>query len=304
MPTDAPALPPLDPAPFAAALDAWLLEDGAGHDLTVACVVPEGAAGAAEVVVKQEGVVAGLALAAPLFQRLDPAARVTLRAEDGDTVSPGARLLRVTGRARALLSAERTVLNLLRHLSGVATLTRAYVEAVMSTGARVYDTRKTTPGWRVLEKHAVRAGGAENHRMGLSDALMIKENHLYAAFGRTGPAALVEAVARCRAGAPPGTPLHVEVETLEELEAVAALRPDVVMLDGFDLGDVRRAVKHVRGLPPPRPLLEVTGGVTLATIGAYAATGVQRISVGALTHSAPALDLSLRLLPPDAPSPA
>jgi nicotinate-nucleotide pyrophosphorylase (carboxylating) len=167
----------------------------------------------------------------------------------------------------------------------------------MATGVGIYDTRKTTPGWRLLEKHAVRCGGGRNHRQGLNDALMVKENHLYAAFGRTGPAALVEAIRRCRAAAP-GAPLYVEVEDLDELRAVAAERVDVVMLDGFELGDVRQAVKHVRGLPPPRPQLEVTGGVTLESVPGWAASGVQRISVGALTHSAPALDLSLRVRSP------
>jgi nicotinate-nucleotide pyrophosphorylase (carboxylating) len=226
---------------------------------------------------------------------LDPDAEVALHAADGDDVGPGAPVATFSGRARAVLSAERTLLNVLRHLSGVATLTRAFVEAVTATGAAVYDTRKTTPGWRELEKHAVLCGGGRNHRRGLADALMVKENHLYAAFGRTGPDALLEAVRRCRAGAPPGTPLYVEVETLAELEAVAAERPEVLMLDGFDLGEVRAAVRHVRTLAPPRPLLEATGGITLENVGAYAAAGVQRISVGALTHSAPALDLSLRV---------
>lgn len=291
-----PQAPTLDVDAFGPALSAWLEEDGAGHDLTVRAVVPESARVSAQVVAKQEGVIAGLPLAAPLFQRLDPSLEVTLTAEDGDVVSPGARVLTVAGSARAILSAERTVLNLLRHLSGVATLARAFVEATLATGVTILDTRKTTPGWRVLEKYAVRVGGAENHRLALNDALLIKENHLYAAFGRTGPVALVEAVRRCRSHAPAGTPLYVEVETLEELAAVAAERPDVVMLDGLELGDVRRAVKHVRALAPPRPLLEVTGGVSLASVEAWASTGVQRISVGALTHSAPALDLSLRVL--------
>lgn len=287
-------LPPLDPAPHLPFLRAALEEDGAADDLTARAVVPAERRATADVVAKQEGVVAGLALAAPTFRLLDPQARIELLAADGDEVGPGTRLLAVEGLARALLGAERTVLNVLRHLSGVATLTRAFVEATLATGVAVYDTRKTTPGWRLLEKHAVRCGGGRNHRLGLDDALMVKENHLYAAFGRTGPAALVEAVRRCRAHAPE-KPLFVEVETLEELHAVAAQGVDVVMLDGFDLGDVRQAVKHVRSLPPPRPLLEATGGLTLEDVGAWAASGVQRLSVGALTHSAPALDLSLRI---------
>ncbi len=276
-------------------LRAALAEDGAGHDLTVSAVVPEGALATGDVVAKEAGVAAGLALAAPCFRLLDPQARVEQHAHDGEDLAAGERLLTVTGRARAILSAERTVLNLLRHLCGVATHTRTFVEALLATGARLYDTRKTTPGLRELEKHAVRCGGGFNHRMGLADACMVKDNHLYAAFGRSGPAALVEAILRCRAAAPAGTPLYVEVETLEELEVVLAQRVDVVLLDGFELGDVRRAVKLVRALPPPRPLLEATGGVTLETVEAYAAAGVQRISVGAVTHSAPALDLSLRL---------
>jgi nicotinate-nucleotide pyrophosphorylase (carboxylating) len=287
-------LPVLDPEEYAPFLRAALEEDGAGHDLTAEAVVPSDRHVVADIVAKQEGVLAGLSLAAPTFHLLDPDARVEVHRADGDTVSPGAKVLTVEGRARALLGAERTVLNVLRHLSGVATLTKAFVEATMATGVEVYDTRKTTPGWRRLEKHAVLCGGGKNHRVGLDDALMVKENHLYAAFGKTGPAALMEAVRRCRAAAP-GRPLYVEVETLDELKAVAAEHVDVVMLDGFDLGDVRQAVKHVRTLPPPRPLLEVTGGVTLDTVEGWAASGVQRISVGALTHSAPALDLSMRI---------
>lgn len=292
---DAPPIPALDVERFRPFLQAALAEDGAERDLTVNAVVPADRRVTADLVAKQSGVLAGLALAGPAVTLLDPGATVTLHAADGDDVGPGAPLATFTGQARALLSAERTLLNVLRHLSGVATLTRAYVEAVMATGAAIYDTRKTTPGWRELEKHAVLCGGGRNHRRGLADALMVKENHLYAAFGRTGPEALLEAVRRCRAGAPPGTPLYVEVETLAELKAVAAERPEVLMLDGFDLGEVREAVKHVRTLEPPRPLLEATGGMTLETVGAYAAAGVQRISVGALTHSAPALDLSLRV---------
>jgi nicotinate-nucleotide pyrophosphorylase (carboxylating) len=284
----------LDAVAFVPFLRAALEEDGAAHDLTATAVVPADARATAEVVAKQEGVLAGVALAAPAFRLLDPDAVVEELRSDGDTVSNGARVLTVRGRARALLGAERTVLNVLRHLSGVATLTSAFVEATMGTGAAIYDTRKTTPGWRALEKHAVRCGGGKNHRLGLNDALMVKENHLYAAFGKTGPQALVEAIRRCRAAAP-DKPLYVEVETLAEFEAVAAERVDVVMLDGFDLGDVRQAVKHVRTLVPPRPLLEVTGGVTLGSVEGWAAAGIQRISVGALTHSAPALDLSMRV---------
>jgi nicotinate-nucleotide pyrophosphorylase (carboxylating) len=202
-------------------------------------------------------------------------------------------VLTVTGPARAVLAGERTALNVLGHLSGVATLTRAYVEAVLATGARILDTRKTTPGWRALEKHAVRCGGGENHRLDLADAAMVKSNHLRAAFGREGPEAVREAVRRCRAALPGGTDLYVEVRTLEELDVACEEQASVVMLDNFDLGDVRRAVQRVRALPPPRPVLEATGGMRLDTVEAFAAAGVQRISVGAITKSAPAADLSL-----------
>jgi nicotinate-nucleotide pyrophosphorylase (carboxylating) len=240
-------------------------------------------------------VLAGLPLAGPVFRSLDPDADVTCHLEDGERVAAGSRVLTVRGLARAVLSGERTALNLLCHLSGVATLTAAFVEAAMATGVRILDTRKTLPGWRALEKYAVCCGGGENHRMDLADAAMVKENHLYAAFGRTGPDAIREAVTRCKAALPEGLPLYVEVENHEELEAAASAGASVLMLDGFDLGDIRRAVKTVRGLPPPRPELEVTGGVTLENVAAFAAAGAQRISIGALTHSAPALDLHLRV---------
>jgi nicotinate-nucleotide pyrophosphorylase (carboxylating) len=177
----------------------------------------------------------------------------------------------------------------------VATATRALVEATAGTGARILDTRKTTPGWRELERYAVRAGGGENHRADLADAAMVKENHLRAAFGRTGPEAIREAVRRCRASLPPGTTVYCEVETLDELDAAIEARADVVMLDGFDLGDVRRAVQRLRGVPPPRPRLEATGGVRLDTAPALAAAGVPRLSTGAITRGATILDLSRRV---------
>jgi nicotinate-nucleotide pyrophosphorylase (carboxylating) len=278
-------------------LDAALREDAAEHDLTTRALVPEEAQGSAEVVAKERGVLAGLPLVAPLLRQLDPTGAVEALAQDGDEVAPGTRVAVLRARSRALLAAERPALNFLRHLSGVATLTARFVEAVAGTRARILDTRKTTPGWRDLEKHAVRCGGGENHRMRLDDAAMLKENHLLASVGRTGPAAIAAAVERLRTALPPDVPLHVEVESLEELEAVLPLRPDVVMLDGLDLGDVRRAVVRVRASAEPRPLVEATGGVTLENVEALAATGVDRISVGALTHSAPALDLSMRFVP-------
>jgi nicotinate-nucleotide pyrophosphorylase (carboxylating) len=191
-------------------------------------------------------------------------------------------------------------LNVLRHLSGIATLTRRFVDAVAGLPVTVLDTRKTTPGWRDLEKYAVRCGGGKNHRLRLDDGAMLKENHLLASFGRTGPAAISEAVDRLRANLPKGFPLCVEVETLEELAAVVDEGAEILMLDGFSRDDLRRAVAAVKGAKGgkgAKPLLEATGGITLETVRAIAETGVDRISVGALTHSAPALDLSIRHRP-------
>jgi len=277
-------------------LDLALAEDHARADVTAEAVVADPDRRAtADVIARASGTLAGLPLAAPIFRMLDPEAVVTLHYEDGEGVGENAKILTVEGRARALLSAERTVLDFIGHLSGVATMTAAYVEAAMGTGVDILDTRKTTPGWRALEKYAVTCGGGVNHRMHLEDAAMIKENHLYAAFGRTGPDAIREAAKRCRAALPEGRILYVEVENLEELEAAIEAGADVAMLDGFDLGLIRQAVKRVREVPQPRPTLEITGGVNLENVGAYAATGVTRISIGRLTHSSPQLDVSMRV---------
>jgi nicotinate-nucleotide pyrophosphorylase (carboxylating) len=288
-------LPPLDVASHLPLLARALEEDRAHHDVTAAAVVPADRVVTAEVRAKAAGVLAGLPLAEPVFRALDPDATVERHAGDGDLVGAGTVVLTVRGRARAILSAERTALNLLCRLSGIATLTHAYVEATMGTGASILDTRKTTPGWRVLEKYAVACGGGVSHRMNLAEAAMVKENHLYAAFGRTGPEALREALARCRSRLPAGTPLLAEVEDQAELEAATEAGADVLLLDGFDLGAVRRAVRWIRERAPPRPEVEVTGGITLENVGAFAAAGAKRISVGAITQSAPALDLHLRV---------
>jgi nicotinate-nucleotide pyrophosphorylase (carboxylating) len=287
-----PALAIDDHLPFLARA---LEEDHAANDVTARAVVPADRAAVADVFARETLVVAGLPLAAAVFRILDDDAVVDLAVEDGEQVSAGTRVLTVSGRARAILAAERTALNLLGRLCGVATLTHDFVEAGLGTGARIYDTRKTTPGWRALEKYAVRCGGGENHRSDLADAAMIKENHLYAAFGRTGPESIREAIRRCRASLPAGTVVYCEVETLEELDAAAAEKADVILLDGFELGDVRRAVQRVRALPPPRPQLEATGGVRLDTVEALASAGVTRLSAGALTRSATIRDLSLRV---------
>lgn len=287
---------PLDLDALRPHLERALEEDHARSDLTAQAVVEDAERRVtADVVARASGTLAGLPLAEPIFRLLDPEVVVTLHYEDGEGVGENAKILTVEGRARAILSAERTVLDFLGHLSGVATLTAAYVEAALGTGVDILDTRKTTPGWRALEKYAVVCGGGVNHRMDLEDAAMVKENHLYAAFGHTGPDAIREAAKRCRAALPEGRILYVEVENLAELDAAIDAGADVAMLDGFDLGLIRQAVQRIRKVAPPRPKLEITGGVTLETVGAYAATGVSRISIGALTHSAPQLDVSLRI---------
>lgn len=226
---------------------------------------------------------AGLEAALRTFELAGPAVEVEARVEDGAVVEGGTVLAVVRGPARALLSAERTALNLLGHLSGVATATRALVDRVRGTRAAIVDTRKTTPGLRVLEKAAVRAGGGQNHRMGLHDAVLIKDNHV-AAVG-----SVAEAVRRARAHVGPDFRVEVEIESLEDLEGAIEAGADIVMLDNMDPASMREAVRRAAG----RCLLEASGGITLETVRAVAETGVDWISVGWVTHSAPGLDVAL-----------
>jgi nicotinate-nucleotide pyrophosphorylase (carboxylating) len=228
-------------------------------------------------------VVAGLACARQAVLALDPSAIFEAAVSDGDPVQAGTVIARVDANARALLSAERTALNLMGHLSGIATLTHAYVEAVAGTGATITDTRKTTPGLRALEKYAVRCGGGVNHRFGLDDAILIKDNHVAAAGG------VGNAIRRARAAAGHLVMVEAEVDGLDQLDQALAEGPDVIMLDNFSLDDLRFAVARAKGLVR----LEASGGVTLETVRAIAETGVDVISVGALTHSAPVLDIGL-----------
>ncbi len=297
-----PSIPVLDPAPHIDLLRRALQEDHAFSDLTSEVLVPAEASALAEIRFKQPGLVCGLPLLAPLFHLLDADAEVSCLCEDGARVAAGTVVAQVRGRARALLAGERTALNLLQRLSGIATQTAEFVEAAMASGVNVLDTRKTTPGLRLLEKYAVRCGGGHNHRLHLGDGAMIKENHLHAAYGTTGPEAVDRAVHALQQRLAPHTPLFVEVETLAELDAALAAgksrgRNLIVMLDDFDIKGIRQAVDRLRALPSPRPLLEITGGVTLETMGALAATGVHRISSGRITHSACALDISLKMRP-------
>jgi nicotinate-nucleotide pyrophosphorylase (carboxylating) len=260
-------------------------EDVGSGDVTTRATVPADARARARITQKQPGVVFGLDAAEATFRALDPGVRVERLAPEGEW-RDGGPVLDVGGRAAALLTAERTALNFLQRLSGVATLTARYVAAVEGTGARVLDTRKTTPGLRALEKAAVAAGGGTNHRAGLYDAILIKENHAAMAGG---VAAAVE-VARAIA---PGVPLEVECRSVEEVEEALAAGAPRLLLDNMDPAALRAVVARVDG----RAELEASGGVTLETIREIARTGVQFVSVGALTHSAPALDLSLLLEP-------
>ena len=262
---------------------AALAEDiGAGDVTTEATVAPD-AIGTAELLVKEAGVVCGLRVAETAFRALDPEIRFEALASDGDDVEPAAVVARLTGSERAILTAERVALNFVGRLSGIATLTRRYVDAVEGTGAAVLDTRKTTPGLRALEKDAVAAGGGRNHRFGLDDAVLIKDNHLRAAGSIAAAIALVRAA----------TDLSVEVECETLVQVVEALDAgvDAILLDNMSLEELRAAVALVDG----RARLEASGGVTLETIRAIAETGVDEISVGALTHSARSLDVSLEL---------
>jgi nicotinate-nucleotide pyrophosphorylase (carboxylating) len=265
-------------------LSAALAEDlGEAGDVTSDATIPEDARSTASLVARTAGVVAGLGIALRVFELVDGSVETGALVADGDQVEAGAVLARVAGPARSLLAAERVALNLLGHLCGVATATRALVDRVDGTGATVIDTRKTTPLWRSLEKRAVVAGGGGNHRMGLYDQVLIKDNHIEA----VGSAA--EAVRRARAHVGDTMKVEVEIESLDQLEAVIAAGADIVMLDNMPPAEMRRAVEIAGG----RVELEASGGITLETVRAVAETGVDFVSVGWITHSAPALDVAL-----------
>lgn len=268
-------------------IDLALDEDAGLGDVTSRAIFPPAHRSSAFIEARHEVVVAGLDVAARVFARVDPALKVTLPVRDGDRVRRGGVVLRVAGPTAALLTAERTALNFLQRLSGVATLTRRFVEAAAGTGVRIVDTRKTTPGWRALEKAAVRAGGGHNHRSTLGEHVLIKDNHLAAA------GSLARAVALARAEAPHVAKIEVEAATLAQVKAACRARADVILLDNLTPTQVAQAVALIAG----RALVEVSGGIRLDTLRAYALPGVDAISVGALTHSAPAADLSLTLRP-------
>jgi nicotinate-nucleotide pyrophosphorylase (carboxylating) len=259
---------------------AFLAEDVGNGDVTTTAVVPADASLSASLLLKEEGVLCGVEVAEAVFRELDPELELDALARDGDTTS--GEVARITGNARALLTGERTALNLLGRLSGVATLTRRYADAIAGTGAQILDTRKTTPGLRALEKLAVRTGGGTNHRFGLFDAILIKDNHVRLAGG------VAQAVLRAQGH---GLPVEVECETLDEVRQALDAGADAILLDNMAPAQLREAVALVAG----RATTEASGGVTVDTVRAIAETGVDFISVGALTHSARSLDVSMEV---------
>ena len=264
-----------------------LAEDAPWGDITSEALIPVEATATAELVAREPGVFSGGDVFAAAFRLTDPTTEIEVRVTDGTAFAPGDVLAVASGPARAVLTAERIGLNFVQRLSGVATLTAAYVAAVEGTGARIVDTRKTTPGLRAFERHAVRSGGGHNHRFSLSDAVMVKDNHL-AVLTRAG-LSVTEALREAKTKLPHTTHIEVEVDRLDQLDAVLAAGVGTIMLDNFSLEDLRAGVAHIAG----RATVEASGGVSLDTVRAIAETGVDVISVGALTHSARALDLGL-----------
>jgi nicotinate-nucleotide pyrophosphorylase (carboxylating) len=269
------------------AVQAALAEDVGSGDITTQATVPEAAAARAVMIAREPVVVVGLAVAEAVFQELSPTIQIEHGAKDGDRATAGQTLLRIHGSARALLAAERTALNFVQRLSGIATLTSQFVDAVKGTRAKILDTRKTTPGLRRLEKYAVRCGGGHNHRIGLFDHVLIKDNHL-AALQNELPNAVTAAVRLVREKYPKHK-IEVEADSLEQVEQALAAGADIILLDNMNLVQLRVAVQQARG----KAETEASGGVNLASVRQIAETGVDYISVGAITHSARAVDIAL-----------
>jgi nicotinate-nucleotide pyrophosphorylase (carboxylating) len=278
---------PLAPSTLRAFVDLALTEDLGPGDLTTRALFPKAVPAEAVITAKQAGVVAGLPVARAVFQQVDRRLKFRALVKEGERIKSGTVLAAIRGDGRSILTGERVALNFLQRLSGIATLTAQFVDAVKSARVAILDTRKTTPGLRLLEKYAVRIGGGRNHRFGLYDAILIKDNHL-ALHG-----SLADAVRRARSRAPRRRGVEVEAATLAEVEAAVRAGADAILLDNMSLDQLRKAVRLAGG----RVFLEASGGVTLANVRDVASTGVDAISIGALTHSAPALDLSLELTP-------
>jgi nicotinate-nucleotide pyrophosphorylase (carboxylating) len=270
-------------------IDRALAEDLGQGDVTTEALIPGNQQGTGFIVAKEEGILAGTEAATQVFHRVDPELKVEILLEDGTSVKPGSKVARVSGSIASILKAERIALNFLQRLSGIASETNRYVARVEGLPVRIMDTRKTTPGLRSLEKYAVSVGGGRNHRMSLGDGILIKDNHLAAL--RSQGLNIKDIIVKARQNAPQRLQVEVEVETVSEaLEAVKA-GADIVMLDNMNLEDMRNAVQSIHG----RALIEASGGITLDNVRAVAETGVDFISIGALTHSARALDISLEL---------
>jgi nicotinate-nucleotide pyrophosphorylase (carboxylating) len=270
-----------------------LAEDLGDHatadgDVTSFSLIPPDLVGKANFVARSAGVIAGLSAVALVLQAVSPQLKLKPCVSDGASLTAGQHLASVVGPIHLLLAAERTALNFLQRLSGIATLTRRYVDAIAGLPGKILDTRKTTPGWRLLEKYAVRCGGGHNHRLGLYDQFLIKDNHLAA--GQQRKLSIGEAIHQARAGA--ALPVEIEVDTLAQLSEALAAAPDIVLLDNMPMDQLGEAVRW-RQKCASKVLLEASGGINLDTVRAIAETGVDRISVGALTHSAPALDIGL-----------
>jgi nicotinate-nucleotide pyrophosphorylase (carboxylating) len=280
---------PLNEAQIEEIIDRALAEDLGRGDITTEALIHGDQQGTSLIVIKREGILAGIEVAKRVFHRVDPNLKVEILLEDGSRVKPGNKVARVAGNVASILKAERVALNFLQRLSGIASETGRYVEVVEGLPVRIMDTRKTTPGLRMVEKYAVRVGGGENHRMNLGDGILIKDNHL-AVLRRQG-LNIKEIVAIARQSTPQRLKVEVEVRTVPEGLEAAEAGADIIMLDNMNLEDMREAVKSVHG----RALIEASGGITLDNVRAVAETGVDFISIGTLTHSAKALDISLEL---------
>ncbi len=270
-------------------IDQALAEDLGSGDMTTEALIPETQMGKASIVAKARGVIAGTEIARQVFLKVDPKLRVDILITDGTQVEPGAVVAKIEGKVDSILKAKRVAFNFLQRLSGIASETARYVQAVQGLPVQITDTRKTTPGLRTLEKYAVRAGGGKNHRMHLGDGVLIKDNHLVAI--RHHGLTIKQTIAKARQGTPHGLKIEIEVKTPQEAIEAAEAGADIIMLDNMSLEDMRQAVQQTRG----RALIEASGGITLDRVRAVAETGVDLISVGALTHSPKALDMSLEL---------
>jgi nicotinate-nucleotide pyrophosphorylase (carboxylating) len=267
-------------------------EDTGRGDVTSKALISPELTGKATLLVKEKGVLAGIEIAKRVFERVDPAIKFEILIKDGTTIKPGDVAAGITGSVTSILKAERTALNFLQRLSGIATLTAHYVAEVKGTNAKIYDTRKTTPGLRLLEKYAVRMGGGTNHRMSLGDAVLVKDNHIVAL--RAQGTNLKDIIAKARQNVPAGMTIEVEVTSIKEAEEAVKAGADIIMLDNMSLADMSKVAKSAAG----RAKLEASGKITLANVRKVAMTGVDIISIGALTHSYKALDISLEMETP------